>query len=267
MNYGKKVCASLRQVRKQIAEANDISYEVTECKHQGDCRGTCPKCEAELRFIENQLSLRRAAGMAVTVVGISLGVATTFSACTAPQKTKVADASEPECKVANEVDRVVMLEGDVCINVTETSPSDSMPAKEKDIEDIELPVLGDVDNIEVTFVEEHVLADGESDGPDAIYDVVDEGPEFPGGEYALMLYISKNLRIPPEIDTPGRVVLSFIVEKDGSISNIEVLHSASELYAEVAILLVESMPKWKPGKVNGKAVRTKWMIPISIRPQ
>ena len=66
MNYGKKVCASLRQVRKQIAEANDISYEVTECKHQGNCRGTCPKCEAELRFIENQLSLRRAAGMAVT---------------------------------------------------------------------------------------------------------------------------------------------------------------------------------------------------------
>lgn len=52
MNYGKKVCASLRQLRKQIAEANDISYEVTECKHQGDCLGTCPKCEAELRYME-----------------------------------------------------------------------------------------------------------------------------------------------------------------------------------------------------------------------
>ena len=58
MNYGKKVYASLRQVRKQIAEANDISYEVTECKHQGDCRGTCPKCEAELRYMENYIQIR-----------------------------------------------------------------------------------------------------------------------------------------------------------------------------------------------------------------
>lgn len=267
MKYGKKVCNSLKQVRKQIADANGIPYEVTDCKHQGDCRGTCPKCEAELRYIENQLSLRRAAGMAVTVVGLSLGVATTFSACTSPQKTNVADASEPESKVANDVDEIIMLEGDVCIPVTETSPLDSTPAMKKEIEDIELPVLGDVDDIEVTLVDEHVRADGESGGSDAIYDVVDEGPEFPGGEYALMLYISKNLRIPPEIDSPERVVLSFVVEKDGSISNIEVLHSASELYAEVAIRVVESMPKWKPGKVNGKAVRTKWMIPVSIRPQ
>lgn len=267
MKYGKRVCDSLKQVRKQIAEANDISYEVTECKHQGNCRGTCPKCEAELRFIENQLSLRRAAGIAVTVVGLSLGIATTFSACTVPQKTKVTDAPEPDNKVVNEVDEITMLEGDVCIPVTETSTFDSTSAKKKDLEDIELPVLGDVDDIEVTLVDEHVLADGESDGPDAIYDVVDEGPEFPGGEYALMQYISKNLRIPSEIEVQGRVTLSFIIEKDGSISNVKVLRSASDLLDEEAVRLIESMPKWKPGKVNGKAVRTQWMIPISIRPQ
>lgn len=53
MKYSKRVCASLKQVRKQIADANEIPYEVTECKHQGDCRGTCPKCEAEDKRVKS----------------------------------------------------------------------------------------------------------------------------------------------------------------------------------------------------------------------
>lgn len=91
MNYGKKVCESLKRVRKQIADANDIPYEVTECKFEGNCKGTCPKCESELRYIDSQLSMRRAAGMAVTVVGLSLGAAAGFSSCTSCNGNSLGD--------------------------------------------------------------------------------------------------------------------------------------------------------------------------------
>lgn len=81
MKRGKKICNALRDVRRQIALANDIPYETTDCHHEGECLGTCPKCEAEVRYIENQLSLRRAAGKAVSLVGLSLGISAAFASC------------------------------------------------------------------------------------------------------------------------------------------------------------------------------------------
>lgn len=244
MKYGKRVCASLKQVRKQIADANDIPYEVTECKHQGDCRGTCPKCEAELRYIENQLSLRRAAGMAVTVVGLSLGVASTFSACTAPQSPKEVDAPAPE------------------------QPSNP--------DDVEMMILGDVDSMitDVEMVEPDIILGAydpaDNDDPNYVYTLVEESPKFPGGDPAIMQYIRDNMRYPAiavEHGIQGRVTLSFIIEKDGSISNIDELRSPSEELTKEAKRLVESMPKWEPGKIKGQVVRTKYVLPISFRLQ
>ena len=98
MNHGKKICEHLKVVRKQIADANDIPYEITECPHQGPCAGTCPKCESELRYIENQLSLRRTAGKAVSLVGLSLGISSAFTAtgCTSQTgNTEVAEQPAP----------------------------------------------------------------------------------------------------------------------------------------------------------------------------
>lgn len=78
---GKEKCKALKEIRKQIAEKNDIAYAVSECTHQGDCRGTCPKCEAELRYLERQLELRKNLGKAVAVAGISVGACTMMTAC------------------------------------------------------------------------------------------------------------------------------------------------------------------------------------------
>jgi len=72
---GKKICDTLKEVRMQVAKANDIKYAPTECHHKGDCAGTCPKCEAEVRWLEQQLQLRRQLGKAVAVVGVSMGLA------------------------------------------------------------------------------------------------------------------------------------------------------------------------------------------------
>lgn len=65
----------LKEIRRQIARANDIEFVTAECKHKGDCAGTCPKCESEVRYLEEQLSARRRLGLTTKVVGLSLGLA------------------------------------------------------------------------------------------------------------------------------------------------------------------------------------------------
>lgn len=103
-----------------------------------------------------------------------------------------------------------------------------------------------------------------------IYTVVEQQPVFPGGEAAMMAYIKKNLKYPAfasENGIQGRVVLSFVVEKDGSISNIEVMRSPAEELTQEAIRIVKSMPKWRPGKLKGEKVRVKYVLPITFRLQ
>ncbi len=78
---GKSKCKILKEIRKQIAAENDISYVTSECKHKGDCRGTCPKCEAELRYLEEQLSLRRKAGKAIAVTGVAAALMLSMAGC------------------------------------------------------------------------------------------------------------------------------------------------------------------------------------------
>ena len=68
---GKRKCKMLKEIRKQIARENDITYITTECKHQGNCKGTCPKCESEVRYLEAELEKRRKAGKTVAVAGIA----------------------------------------------------------------------------------------------------------------------------------------------------------------------------------------------------
>ena len=74
MKRGKETCRILKDIRRQIAEANDIEFITSECRYQGDCLGTCPKCEAEVRYLEQQLSARHAAGKAIALAGISAGM-------------------------------------------------------------------------------------------------------------------------------------------------------------------------------------------------
>ncbi|MBQ8878621.1 MAG: hypothetical protein IJ029_07815, partial [Lachnospiraceae bacterium] len=78
---GKEKCKALKEIRRQIAEKNDIEYAVAECTYQGECKGTCPKCEAELRYLERELELRKGLGKAVAVAGISASVCTGLTGC------------------------------------------------------------------------------------------------------------------------------------------------------------------------------------------
>ncbi|MBE6586694.1 MAG: hypothetical protein E7645_09315 [Ruminococcaceae bacterium] len=82
--YGKEKCRILKQIRAEIAKQNDIAWVVEECSHKGNCRGTCPKCEAEVRQLEKALERRAALGKTVAVVGISAGLSLSVIGCENP---------------------------------------------------------------------------------------------------------------------------------------------------------------------------------------
>ena len=93
-------------------------------------------------------------------------------------------------------------------------------------------------------------------------------PSFPGGQGALMYFISSNLVYPAtarESMIQGRVIVGFVVERDGSISNVKVSRSVDPALDKEAMRVVKSMPKWKPGKQNGSAVRVKYTVPVIFR--
>ena len=74
MARGKQTCKILKEIRRQIAEANGIEFATSECRYKGDCLGTCPKCEAEVRYLEQQLRARSLAGKTIALAGISAGM-------------------------------------------------------------------------------------------------------------------------------------------------------------------------------------------------
>ena len=78
---GKKKCKILKEIRRQIAEQNDIEYITSECQHKGECKGTCPKCEAEVRYLEKELEKRQKLGRSVAVVGIATTLAFSTVGC------------------------------------------------------------------------------------------------------------------------------------------------------------------------------------------
>ena len=103
-----------------------------------------------------------------------------------------------------------------------------------------------------------------------VFDVVEEMPSFPGGSAALMSYLSSNTKYPvvaQENGVQGRVIVSFVVERDGSISDVKVARSVDPSLDREAQRVVKSMPKWKPGKQNGSAVRVKYTVPVVFRLQ
>ena len=103
-----------------------------------------------------------------------------------------------------------------------------------------------------------------------IFDVVEEMPSFPGGNGALMSYLASNIKYPvvaQENGVQGRVIVSFVVERDGSISDVRVARSVDTSLDREAQRFVKSMPRWKPGKQNGSAVRVKYTVPVVFRLQ
>lgn len=176
MKRGKQTCRILKDIRRQIAEANDIEFITSECQYQGDCLGTCPKCEAEVRYLEQQLERKRMAGKAITILGISAGLvamAPMTSCSSSPNKGTSQET------ISDSTNASVMF-GEVC----PTPVEDTIPMVEKDtVNKQELPELPqDMGLIEITPISGEIITVKDSlTEKDSLTDVLEVAavmPEF-----------------------------------------------------------------------------------------
>jgi len=103
-----------------------------------------------------------------------------------------------------------------------------------------------------------------------VFDVVEQMPSFPGGQGALMSWLGSNIKYPvvaEENGVQGRVVCTFVVERDGSITDVKVVRGVDPSLDKEAVRVLKAMPKWIPGKQNGSAVRVKYTVPVTFRLQ
>ena len=103
-----------------------------------------------------------------------------------------------------------------------------------------------------------------------VFDVVEQMPSFPGGTAALMAYLQKAIKYPPvaeENGIQGRVICTFVVERDGSVTDVRIAKSVDPSLDKEAQRVVSAMPKWIPGKQNGQSVRVKYTLPVTFRLQ
>lgn len=106
--------------------------------------------------------------------------------------------------------------------------------------------------------------------PEKVFDMVEQMPQFPGGQAEMMQFISKNMKYPTiaqENGTQGRVTCQFVVGADGKVRDVKVLRGVDPYLDKEAVRVIMSMPKWIPGKQNGKAVSVKYTIPVMFRLQ
>ena len=278
MSKGKQTCKILKEIRKQIAAENDIEFVTSECTHKGDCRGTCPTCEAEVRYLERELEKRQRLGKAVVIAGMAVGTMLTATSCDrfGPRPLEgdvpyIPDSTEmpnPDDTIPEEA---YLLEGEVMAPVPDTMKAEDKKTACKT--DMELVVPGDIVEVDGEIGEyleplEGIIEDPADEGEP--FAIVDQMPEFPGGQEALDKYIQENLRCGEminkyQVDAVGKIFVGFIIEPDGSITNVRVLRGLYKHYDEEAIRVVESMPKWKPGMQKGKPVRVSDMIPIHFK--
>jgi protein TonB len=123
---------------------------------------------------------------------------------------------------------------------------------------------------EVLKAKEVVVDEKPKEEETKVFDVVEQMPSFPGGDAELMKFLHDHIKYPvvaEENGIQGRVIAQFVVERDGSISDVKVIKSVDPSLDKEAIRVLKSMPKWIPGKQNGSAVRVKYTVPVTFKLQ
>ena len=120
------------------------------------------------------------------------------------------------------------------------------------------------------MVNTNAMAQNKKKANDKVLEKAEVMPEYPGGDQAMMDFVAKNVQYPQEArdkEISGRVLVSFIVEKDGSIADVKVVKGIGGGCDEEAVRVVKAMPNWKPGKDKGKPVRVSYMMPFTFKLQ
>lgn len=215
MKRGKDRCRILKEIRRQIAEANDISLVIDECRYQGECLGTCPRCEAEVDYLERELRRRSMAGHTVRLAGISAGV-------------------------------LIAALG------SEMSASASEPLKADSTDAVDTTQVSTKDN-------------------DKVFGMIGWDPQFPGGQQALVKWVSDNVRYPVggiNLKEKQRVTVQFVVKADCTIGEIRIAKSTDPRLDPIALDVIQRLPSFAiPAKDEYGVPQDVWYtLPINFLP-
>ena len=269
MAKGKQTCKILKEIRKQIAAENDIEFVTSECTYKGDCLGTCPKCEAEVRYLERELEKRQRLGRAAVFAGMSIGTLLTAAACDTTSKVP----SNPQCPSGTEVTQndslpERRLEGDVVAVMREPQEPDTIeePIQMTGIVYIDryffsfdadtyqsllknlfvypkmkhLSVVGG----EITYDTERMGKDCESLEELVKIAKVFSAPYYSEGEQKLLENIASRLKVDAG-KYKGEMKLSFTVASWGEIQRVEVVKGIDKALDEDVADVFKQI-RWEP---------------------
>lgn len=240
MRRGRKICDTLKEIRRRIADANDIDYTPNECHHEGECAGTCPACEGEMRYLEDELTKRRRMGRAIMLTGLGVGLAS-LSACARGTAANSAGKDSgnrvpnPISKTSNDPDEPYMLAG---------------------------KVMAEPDS---NFITSQAISKQENISRRTEGMVPRPVPSFPGGYEAMTKYIEENVVYPAaarKAGVQGTVVVVFDVKPDGEHINHRVVRSVDPRLDAEALRVVKSLPRFN--EARGCAENIDMSVPVTF---
>lgn len=227
MKTGKRICETLKAIRREIAGANGIDYPPTPCNHKGDCAGTCPVCEQETRWLERQLRSRQVMGKAVAIAGVSIAL----SSVTASAQSQEPNAIEPQRmeQTENRTMGIVRM----------------MPPPE--LQQLNLDSIYSEVDVEALFPQGNEALDSLISNqltiPDEILDPIRE--------------IGGKVR--------ARCIVKCVIERDGSISDATIFQSTTAaIFDNEALRVVSNLPKFYPASIMEVPVRSWKLIPVEF---
>lgn len=212
-----------------------------------------------------------------TVVVYDQGMVTSNLKNEAPEVKRAEPIKQEEIEnVIEKVKSSIKFTAPVIKNDKEVNPEDEMKSQDEIMSSrlaiSVFNVIGNDENGEVLRIKDALITEPVKPKVEEnkVFEYVEQMPSFPGGDAALMRYLSKNIKYPPlaeENGIQGRVICSFVVERDGSVSDIRIKRSVDPSLDKEAIRVVSGMPRWIPGRQNGQMVRVKYTLPVTFRLQ
>ena len=274
-NRGKHICNTLKAIRLEIARANGIEYAPRECHHKGNCSGTCPACEGEMRYLEREIARRHTLGKAALVAGLSLGL---MSFTPAPGNTVYTSVEE-----VTSIDALIQISGTVLdenheplIGATVALLNNPNKGIATDIDGHFTLSVPKGSKIKVTYIGYEDVVVEVKDGMTITLKPSDnvilcgevvvvkshaKNAQYPGGDKALQKFIKKNFVLPDDITGREYVMIEVDVDKKGNVSNPRILNEIGTAFEREALRVAGLIKKIKPARdAKGKKTDSTYSI-------
>ena len=244
---GKDKCSYLKAIRREIAAANGIDLEIPECTFEGECSGTCPRCEGEVRQLEKAIAQRRKLSQKVAILGVAAGLSL------AGMSSAVAQ-TEPACDSIQST-AIQLIAGYARVQYDAHFAHDFDPS-----------YSGPTSTVFDFAEKSPVRRIGDAEKPDlSKYEVV--APVFPGGEDEMRRFVRANFIVPEtacDLVAEGDNTVVFRVNTKGKVDKVKVKGKADPALKNAVKKVFRSMPLWTPATVNGEVVSGYVQVPITF---